>query len=302
MKKVIVLLFMIFSFWDSGAMKKKLTDSASRDVRISPIVDIAFKNVFGVKKNEKVLIDFLNAILKRTDDPIRQLTYQNTEVPPESISEKLSRLDVFVETEKKEKINIEIQVKNTGNMVNRSLYYASKLISKSLQTGELYNKLPRFIMINLLNYNEFTDDRCHRKVILSDAETNEKYTEMLELHFLELAKYKTEFDDEEQQWISFLKDPNNEFFKKDESKKEFTAARETLLILGDDKEFTEQYAQREKEEKDQQGAIETAKAEERKKAEKEKRESARNLLKAGVSPKVVADSLGLSINEITNPE
>lgn len=48
---------------------------------------------------------------------------------------KKSRLDIFVETENKERVNIEIQINNKYNMINRALYYWSRLFSEQLKEG-----------------------------------------------------------------------------------------------------------------------------------------------------------------------
>lgn len=266
-----------------------------RKVHVLPTVDIAFKKVFGEEKNKPVLISFLNSILNRTTDPIVDLRFANTEISPETLSDKLSRLDVLVQTAKKEVINIEIQVKDAGNMVDRSLYYASRLITTLLSSGQSYDKLPRFIMINLLGYNAFPDERCHRTIALSDTVTHAKYTDMLELHFLELPKYKPSISSLEETWISFLKDPNGDFFIKPDTPKEFVMAREILLMLEGDKTFTAQYVQREKDLRDQASAVHTAKQ----KADLNARiETAKKMMAASVSIEQIATFTGLTIEQI----
>jgi len=265
-KKMFILPFLVFLFWNSNAMIQPdtsilSTSSSVRTVNIRPTVDIAFKKVFGEERNKPVLIHFLNSILVRTTDPIIDLKFANTEISPEALSDKLSRLDILVQTTttKKETINIEIQVKDAGNMVDRSLYYASRLITSSLSSGQPYSALPKFIMINLLGYTAFHDDRGHRVVALSDTVTHARYTDMLEFHFLELPKYKLSVSSLEEAWISFLNDPNSEFFTNPEKMpKEFTVARETLLMLEGDKTFVSQYIQREKDMRDQLSAVLTA--------------------------------------------
>ena len=54
--------------------------------------------------------------------------------------------------EKKEIINIEIQLKNEYNMIQRSLYYWSKLYEEQLEEGDRYDKLCRTVCINILDF------------------------------------------------------------------------------------------------------------------------------------------------------
>ena len=259
-----VISFTFLNFVNLNAMlsspqvEEKIFCSRSVKVKVSPTVDIAFKKVFGEEKNKGILIHFLNSILERTTDPIVDLQFANTEIHPETLTDKLSRLDVLVQTSKNEIINIEIQVKNTGNIVDRSLYYASKLISQSLSSGQSYQSLPKFIMINLLGYKAFNDETRHRTVALMDTVKHEKYTDMLEFHFFELPKYTTTATNLAESWISFLKNPNDDNFTNPQTPKEFTAAREALLMLEKDSIFFTQYEQREKDTRDQISALEFA--------------------------------------------
>jgi predicted transposase/invertase (TIGR01784 family) len=262
-----------------------------RKVHVLPTVDIAFKKVFGEEKNKPVLIHFLNSILNRAVNPIVDLKFANTEIPPETLSDKLSRLDVLVQTSKKETINIEIQVKDAGNMVDRSMYYASRLIANSLSSGQSYDKLPRFIMINLLGYNAFADERSHRIITLSDTVTHVRYTDMLELHFLELQKYKPSISNLEEAWVLFLKDPNSDLLLKPETPKEFATAREILLMLEGDKEFTAQYIQREKDVRDQISAISTAEM-------KVRIDTAKKMMLASIPTEQIMTFTGLTAEQI----
>jgi predicted transposase/invertase (TIGR01784 family) len=144
-KVTLLFLFVLFLFGSLNAMfspppEKTGVSEGFREVHLFPTIDIAFKKVFGEEKNKPVLIHFLNSILGRATDPIVDLRFANTEISPETLSDKLSRLDVLVQTSKKEIINIEIQVKDAGNMVDRSLFYASKLIATSLSSGQSYDR------------------------------------------------------------------------------------------------------------------------------------------------------------------
>jgi len=157
-------------------------------------------------------------------------------------------------TEANELINIEIQVKNKGNMFKRSLYYASNIISQSLVKGQPYNKLPKLIMINLLNYNIFKKEKekPHWIFTLKEKETNEEkgFYGLINFHFIELPKYDKIYDnttmEKQYPWILFLNKPNDECFTK-KPEKIFIEARKVLLTLQRDKKFKILYDQRLKE-------------------------------------------------------
>ncbi|OUM59864.1 hypothetical protein PIROE2DRAFT_14496 [Piromyces sp. E2] len=76
-------------------------------------------------------------------------------------------------TEKHKHINIEIQYNKIGHMFKRSLYYTSGIIFNSLLNGSTYKEISNVIMINILNYNLFNDDKkSHWAFELREKETN----------------------------------------------------------------------------------------------------------------------------------
>ena len=75
---------------------------------LSPKVDFVFKRIFGNENNPRILISFLNAVLK-PKKPIVSVEIKNSDLEKEYIEDKFSRLDVKALTSNKEIINIEIQ-------------------------------------------------------------------------------------------------------------------------------------------------------------------------------------------------
>ena len=86
---------------------------------LDPKVDFIFKNIFGSEKHPKILISFLNAVIKPTD-LINSVEIKNTDIEKSHIEDKYSRLDIKAVTSSGEHINIEIQLKNEYNMIKRS--------------------------------------------------------------------------------------------------------------------------------------------------------------------------------------
>ena len=55
-------------------------------------------------------------------------------------NDKLGILDVLVQLNQKEQINIEMQIVNKKNIVDRILYYWSKLYTRQLKVGQDYSE------------------------------------------------------------------------------------------------------------------------------------------------------------------
>lgn len=87
-------------------------------------VDFAFKQLFGVQGQEELLISFLNAILPESlSTSIVSLKIENPHLHKEYEEDKLSILAILNDGTK---INIEIQLRNTQEILRRTLYYWSK--------------------------------------------------------------------------------------------------------------------------------------------------------------------------------
>ena len=103
---------------------------------LSVKTDFVFNRLFSKKGNESMLIDFLEAIL---EIPINKI-----EIIPEARLERLSKknkygiLDIKATLNDGIIVNIEMQVIDNKDIEKRSLFYAGKLMSEQLVSGEKY--------------------------------------------------------------------------------------------------------------------------------------------------------------------
>ena len=274
---------------------------------LNPKIDFVFKKIFGSEKHPGVLISFLNAVLKPKNN-ITDVEIKNTDIDKSYIEYKFSRLDVKAVTSKNEIINIEIQLKNEYNMIQRSLYYWSKLYEEQLEEGDRYDKLCRTVCINILDFKYLKNDRFHNGYRLKEIETNEELTDLEEIHFIEIPKLKkinSEKDivDVLEGWVEFLRDPESEVVRKLEmTNKEIREAKDELYRLSMDEKERALYFIREKSIRDEISAL--ANAEEKgmergiKKGERNKAiEIAKSLLDV-LDIETISIKTGLSIKEI----
>ena len=235
-----------------------------RRTLLNPKIDFVFKKIFGSEEHPEILISFLNAVLK-PQKPIVSVEIKNSDLEKEYIEDKFSRLDVKALTSNKEIINIEIQLKNEYNMIQRSLYYWSKLYEEQLSEGDRYDKLSRTICINILDFKYLKNDRFHNGYRLKEIETNEELTDLQEIHFIEIPKLKRFESTEEivdllEGWVEFLRDPESEVIRKLEmSNKEIREAKDELYRLSRNSKERELYYLREKSLRDEISALANAK-------------------------------------------
>lgn len=271
---------------------------------ILPTNDVAFKQIFWNEEYPEVLISFINSILKR-NDPITSIKLGNTEVISESNGKHSIRLDVVGTTSNNEILNIEMQKNNNDNMLKRSLYYWAKLYASQLPEGEKYKTLNPVITINILDFNLFKDKVCNRSFILKNTKTNEEYLKMLEIHFVELKKRQYLDDNDELfAWAEFLKSPSSKsLISKNPVIDVVLTAKEIFNKTIADPIQLERIRLNEKEEMDNRAFLACAHddgvAEGLAKGEHKKAiETAKNLLKMGLSIEQVSQGTGLSIEEI----
>ena len=235
-----------------------------RRTLLNPKIDFVFKKIFGSEEHPEILISFLNAVLK-PKKPIVSVEIKNSDLEKEYIEDKFSRLDVKALTSNKEIINIEIQLKNEYNMIQRSLYYWSKLYEEQLSEGDRYDKLSRTVCINILDFKYLKNDRFHNGYRLKEIETNEELTNLQEIHFIEIPKLKRFESTEEivdllEGWVEFLRDPESEVIRKLEmSNKEIREAKDELYRLSRNSKERELSYLREKSLRDEISALANAK-------------------------------------------
>lgn len=183
----------------------------ARDV-FSPKTDIIFKKMFT--ENMDMLSNFLSEMLDIPENDISEIKITNTEMPPETLSGKFSRLDLNMTVDDR-LVNVEVQVKNDVNFRDRALLYWSKLYSSGIKRGEDYNDLKQTITINIINFNMFDDGLFHHRVMPMVMETKEIFSDKQLIHFAELRKLSKEIDPKNrlQLWLQFINAESEEVFK-----------------------------------------------------------------------------------------
>ena len=156
----------------------------------NPMNDVAFKFIFGKDERKQITIDFLNTVLhKSLAHEIKDITFRQTEMPPDSDEGKLSRLDIACELDTGELVDVEVQVINYRNMQRRTLFYWARLYLLSLTRGEGYNLLRPAITINLLAFELLPQPEPVAMYSVYNIATGDRLNSDMELHFIEIPKY-----------------------------------------------------------------------------------------------------------------
>lgn len=226
---------------------------------INILVDFAFKKVFAGEgeKSKIILKDFLNSILELKDrNRIKEIIYLNPFNDRETERDKQSIMDIKVKTERDELIDIEVQINDVDDYKRRSLYYWCKLYGETLTKGKYYYDLKKSIVINILDFNLIKEnDKFHNVFLIKEREDNFVFTDDLEIHYLELNKFKENKEVEKlndlEEWITFLKEcsPDGDMKvvdKLSQNKEEISVAVDIMNKLSADEMEYQRYLAREK--------------------------------------------------------
>lgn len=178
-----------------------------------PTVDFCFKELM---RNDKVRKGFIAALLGKSPEEIKATTLLPTSLKQEYGDDKLGVLDVAVLLSDGTQFDLEMQVLNFAYWTNRILFYLSRMYSGQLKKGEPYEKLKKCIHVSILDFVHFQDDkRCYHKISFCDTKTGTPYTDLMELHILELKKLpeKARNEDGVIRWMRFFNGKNKEEFK-----------------------------------------------------------------------------------------
>lgn len=151
---------------------------------ISLKYDFSFKYLF---LNETVRRHFISDVLRIPLEDIRSVRLANTFLWKQYQKQKQGIVDIVVELNNDSKVNIELQVEVLSYWDKRSLFYLSKLFTEGLLSGQKYQKLKRCICISVLGFNLDESPENHKVYRLRD-ETGHEFSDMLELHVIELNK------------------------------------------------------------------------------------------------------------------
>ena len=236
-------------------MAKKQSIKQEKPEKMRLTVDYAFKRVFGRNGNEGILKDFLESIL---DIEIKDITIQNPEIPKNMRDSKIGILDVRAEINGKEIIEVEMQVQNQYNIDKRSPIYITKIYSDQLKEGDSYVKVKKVAVINILNFNYYERNSYHSvgRMKFENSKENEKVdmgyileeqyvTDDLEMHFIELPKFRKKNPDissklDQWLWLICGEEEKIKMAKNENEKiKEAKSELEKLEMSAEDRELYE---------------------------------------------------------------
>ena len=201
--------------------------------------DYIFKQIFSKKGNESILKDFLIGVL---EIPIERIEVQaELSLEKDMEENKLGKLDILAILNDNTIVNIEVQVENQYNFIDRSLYYWSGNYYNDLKAGYDYTETKKTIGINILNYEIFEEGPYHEIGRLKREYNNKLVTDKMEIHYIQMPKFIKEnrgSNTKLEQWMQFICHKNLKEVKKamEKNKEIEKANKEYEYLTGEARE------------------------------------------------------------------
>ncbi|ACU03120.1 Rpn family recombination-promoting nuclease/putative transposase [Pedobacter heparinus] len=280
-----------------------MTEKNSR--YIDPLTDYGFKRLFGNEPDKDIMIEFLNALFEG-EKIVIDIRYSPTEHAGEDVKEKKVLFDLTCTGADGETFIIEMQRADQEFFRDRCVFYMSRLISAQLPRGTSNWDVPLkevyLIGIMEFQFNNINSNYLHN-IALMNRDTGKVFYKGMGYKFLELPNFDKKESDlvtELDKWFYLLKNLSHldkipDFLDKRVFQKIFKIAEMSKMT----KEERELYDSDVKAKSDWNAGIRYAekKAKEEGKLE-EKLEIARNLKSKAIAFEIIAETTGLSIDEI----
>jgi predicted transposase/invertase (TIGR01784 family) len=169
--------------------------------------DWGFKYLFKREERKDLLIKFLNTLLKGEKNII-SIEYQDSDIQSEEEEGRNCSFDIICTDQNGERYIIEMQYTIQKFIMDRSLYYACKLYSRSGKKGRWDYSVKGIISINLLNFELSEEPNFRSDYEILNRDYPERKIEKLKLIFLQIPRISDNFENcvsELEQWIYLLK-------------------------------------------------------------------------------------------------
>ena len=300
-------------------------------IYINPKTDFGFKRLFMEGVRAKIrLLDLLKTFFPKPLRHVNRIVFDPSELLGDTEQEKRIVLDILATIDDKTEALVEMQRAVMEHFAERSIFYACRLVSKSLNRGDEYdlpNVLALFITEKPLPVFEGFDGFFHTVQLRSlDGKI---FSEKIMLGYLDLSKFAAlnpgqlkdmQFADRQEKWgyilanigrmeLQDLSQEDDVFrsvfedsmhqkltkMEKEEYKKSVLEYEDVQKAVRYAEKLGREEGLKEGFEQGREQGIEQGREQGR---EEEKRQLVRNMLAKGLTPDLVADIAGLTEEEV----
>ena len=241
-------------------------------IKLLPLTcDYVFKRIFGQEENKEALKDFLESILC---EKIYKIEIKNPEIPKNYYDSKYGVLDLKVTLNNTTVVDVEMQVRNEHNIEQRDTFYLASNYVNELKEGEPYINCKKSIVINIVNFTYYKRNEYHsiarmifeepkeeEKVEMGYKEEDRYMTKHLEMHIIELPKFKKKnpkMHTKLEEWLWLFVGSDEKVSEASKKNKEIKKIKKKLASMSLSQEERNNYEYRLRAIRDEADAIEFA--------------------------------------------
>jgi predicted transposase/invertase (TIGR01784 family) len=168
--------------------------------------DVVFRLFYADERNEEFLISLLKSMLRLPDDDYHEMVIADPHLLREFDGDKLAIIDIKLHTKSRKVIHIEIQLTVTPELQKRIIFYEAKLVTEQMGCGDDYDAIKKVISIIIADENLIpSSPKYHHRFSFYDSEAKVEFSDIIEIHTLELKKLPDAADGTElYDWARFI--------------------------------------------------------------------------------------------------
>jgi predicted transposase/invertase (TIGR01784 family) len=173
---------------------------------INPFTDFGFKWLFKNEQHKIILITFLNDLL-HGEKVIKEVTYLESDIQAEDPNGRNCLFDIICKDQNDERYIIEMQNKSEQFMLNRLIYYTSRLHASGGVKGVWDYQVSGIITICIANFLIYKDDRVREEYEIVNRlhmDREIKNYKIITLHLPKVPKNEEDCATEIEKWLHLL--------------------------------------------------------------------------------------------------
>ena len=142
----------------------------------------------GTEESKKALIALLNTVTGE-EIPVKDIRVLNPIDYRKRYNGKQIEFDIRLETDSGDLFDVEMEKQPDRYFRNRCVLYVTKLCDKSLDKGELYDRMRRVTMVSLAGENFLEDtESYHTEFSIRDETGRSELSDRMRFHVIEIDK------------------------------------------------------------------------------------------------------------------
>lgn len=169
--------------------------------------NFVLRRVLNTKENIDILKEFIEVILDLHIEEAQINPYLEKKKNNLPVEENFGIADLRIKTTENEELNIGIQIIDGEHILTKMFLYFAQIHTNQLEYEE-NREVAKTITINILDFIFTKEMNYHSRMIAKEEEMTDILNDYLEIHILELPKFKVNRNKEinlKEAWISYLK-------------------------------------------------------------------------------------------------